>query len=119
MKLVNERWRGGELRDVVAEASLSLARMDVDRLEELAFRFRALNRELGGSGGEQRAEIYRQAREASREIEMFGRVLKATRSNLDVIKRLRERRQRGLEYEAGGRPGWTSWAIAVNGDGND
>ena len=87
-----------ELRDLIREASVSLARLDAERLEELALSCEALNRDLSPSGRGSRVELTRQTQEAVGEMAMFGRVLKATRSNLDVLNRLRESRAARLEY---------------------
>jgi len=40
----------------------------------------------------------RQARDTSEEMAIFGRVLEATRANLDVMKRIQERRGEPMEY---------------------
>jgi aminopeptidase N len=95
-------WVGTELRALVAEASRALARLDAERLEELALSCRALNRELAAGDGAVREEVARQAAQARGEMEVFERVLDATRANLAVLNRARERREgRGIEY---GRP---------------
>jgi hypothetical protein len=108
-----------ELREVVVEASLALARLDADRLEELAISCAALNGDPGALSDSNRNEIKRQAQEASGEMAVFGRVLEATRANLEVIRRLRELRG-GRRYYAG-RPGKETagpWALAESTDGN-
>src|ERR1700739_4343738 len=87
-----------ELRELVVEASLSLARLDAERLEELALWCRDFDRDVIQVGNAECAERGRQAREASGEMAIFGRVLDATRANLEVMKRLRERRAARLEY---------------------
>ena len=102
-----------ELRELVVEASLALARLDAERLEELALSCQALNRDLV-QGAAERAEWTRQARDASGEMAVFGRVLDATRANLEVMKRLRERRTARLEYGEFRGP----WAVAEKGHGN-
>lgn len=103
-----------ELRELVVEASLSLARLDAERLEELALWCRDFNRDLIEVGKADVAEWARQAREASGEMAVLGRVLEATRANLEVMKRLRERRAARLEYGGFGGP----WALAEKCDGN-
>jgi len=108
-----------ELREVVVEASLALARLDADRLEELAVSCQALNRGLVGWSDAKQREMERLAREASGEMAIFSRVLEATRSNLEVMNQLRERESGRLEYP--GPPGTRSgaqWAPAGNYDGN-
>lgn len=88
-----------ELREIVVEASLALARLDAARLEELALSCKALNRDLALVSDQERAGLDRQARGASREMAVFERVLDATRANLEVVKRVRERRSNRLEYD--------------------
>ena len=107
-----------ELRKLVVEASLALCRMDAERLEELAFSCSALNRDLAGLSGEERGEFERRARNASREMAVLGRVLEATRGNLEVMKRVRERRG-GLEYRAVQGAGWAAWPPLEKYHGND
>jgi hypothetical protein len=87
-----------ELRALVLEASRSLARLDADRLEELALSCQALNRNLATASREERAELARQARDAAGDMATFARVLEATRANLNVMNRLRELRAGRLEY---------------------
>lgn len=103
-----------QLRELVVEASLALARLDAARLEEMALSCQALNGGLVQAGNGERVEWERQAREARGEMAVFGRVLDATRANLEVMNRLRERRAARLEY--GGIRG--PWALAENGHGN-
>lgn len=91
------------LRELVAEATRALARLDADRLEELALCCQALNRDQG-AGSLPPGEMARQARAARGEWEVFGRVLDATRGNLAVINRLRELRA-GAVLEYGGPAG--------------
>ena len=87
-----------ELRELIQEASVSLARLDPDRLEELALSCQALNREASISGQDSRLDLLRQTREAAGEMAEFTRVLEATRANLDVLNRLREDGDAKLEY---------------------
>jgi hypothetical protein len=108
-----------QLRELVVEASLALARLDAERLEELALSCQALNRDLAGLG-EARRDIKRQAGEASGEMAVFGRVLDATRANLEVMNRLRERGHGSREYPGRlGRGLAGPWALAEKFDGND
>jgi hypothetical protein len=117
--------RGAELRAVVVEASQSLARLDASRLQELALSCEALNRQmeqLGQEGQEDagwRNGLARQAREARQDMEIFGRVLEATRANLNVMQRLRAMRMGELEYRAQLSEAIWSEKSAENGDGND
>ena len=87
-----------ELKQLVAEASRALARLDAERLEELALSCRALNRDLAACAPEDRAGLARQARDAAGDMAVFARVLEATRSNLNVMERLRELREGRFEY---------------------
>jgi hypothetical protein len=95
-----------ELKELVKEASQALARLDADRLEELALSCKALNRELPPANGGPRTELARQSREAMGEMAVFSRVLKATGANLNVMNRLRELRLGRLEYEESPARGW-------------
>lgn len=92
-----------ELKDLVVEASRALARLDADRLEELALSCQALNRDLEPVSAEERAALARQAREAAGDMATFARVLEATRANLHVMNRLRELRAGQLEYSQPGQ----------------
>jgi len=95
-----------ELKALVAEASRALAVLDADRLEELAQVCLQLNRPLANRPG-----IARQAREMAGEMAVLARVLEATRSNLEVMRRLRDLREGRVGY--GGT--WTAGAA----DGHD
>lgn len=117
MQTVGGQQRNPELRELVVEASLALARLDAERLEELAVCCRALNRGLAGLSGEDRAEFQRQAHGASRDMEVFGRVLAATEAHLEVMNRVHERMRGGLEY-AGRRTAWVPWSRTEKCDGN-
>jgi len=105
-----------ELRELVVEASQALARLDSNRLEELALSCQALNRDFTPANMEGRAGITRQAREAAGEMAVFQRVLEATRSNLNVMKRLHELRAGRLEY---GEWQARGWAETGSGHGNN
>jgi hypothetical protein len=96
-----------ELKDLVAEASRSLARLDADRLEELALSCQALNRDLTSADFEQSSEMASQAREAAGEMAVFARVIEATRANLQVMNRLRELHAGRLEYKERQSQEWT------------
>jgi aminopeptidase N len=87
-----------KLKDLVVEASRSLALLDADRLEELALSCRTLNRRLAPLDAEARAELKLEAAEAAGDMAVFGRVLEATRANLEVMRRLRRLRAGCLEY---------------------
>ena len=109
-----------EIREVVAEASRALARLDADRLEELALACQALNRDrvanvspdagaesdLTERGNNQ--ALMRQAREAAGDMRDFGRVLEATRANLVVMRRMRQLREGKIVYSEAQARGWAS-----------
>jgi hypothetical protein len=105
-----------EIREVVAEASLALARLDAERLEELALACQALNRAPERDGETEAAALNqrsnrtleRQAREAVGDMRAFGRVLEATRANLAVMRRLRQLRDGPIEYSEAQARGWAS-----------
>jgi hypothetical protein len=98
MQLAEKCGSGPDLKSVVIEASQALARLDADRLEELALSCQALNRDTDLRNPGQRANLARQAHEAARDMAVFSRVLEATRANLNVMHRLRELREGRLEY---------------------
>ena len=111
-----ERRERPELKELVADASRALARLDADRLEELALSCQALNRDLGLAGAGEREALARQAREAAGEMAIFARVLEATQANVNVMNRLRELRAGLLEYR---EPPAQGWARTESGDGNN
>lgn len=106
MRDLGTRREHPELKALVVEASQALARLDAARLEELAVSCQALNRELAGSGREERARLAREARDAAGEMAVFGRVLEVTRNNLQVMNRLRELRMGCAEYNEPEAPRW-------------
>jgi len=87
-----------ELRKLVVEASRALALLDAPRLDELALSCEALNRNLDSMDVGEKRELARQAREAAADMSVLKRVLEATRANRNVMRRLREMRERRLEY---------------------
>jgi len=96
-----------ELKEIVVEASRALALLDADRLEELASSCQALNRDLPQANGLPRPELVAQALAAQSDMEIFARVLDATRANLDVLRRLRDIRMGCREYADEQVHGWT------------
>jgi hypothetical protein len=118
MQAMDGRRINPELRELVVEACLALTLLDADRLEELAISCHALNRDLAGWTGNERAEARRQARDASREMGVFGCLLEQTRANLEVVNRVWERRCGGLEYSAGRGTGWGAWTPLEKCNGN-
>jgi len=105
-----------ELKELVVEASRALARLDADRLEELALSCQALNRDLAPPNACDRAVLASQARAAAGDMAVFARVLEATRANLNVMNRLRELRSKPLEYDERQARGW---AGTESGHGNN
>ena len=101
------------LKELVLKASRALARLDADRLEELALSCRALNRGLQPADEDACAALAAEASEAEGDMAVFSRVLEATRANLQVMNRLRELRAGRLEY---GQAGWTR---TESGNGNN
>jgi hypothetical protein len=86
------------LKSVLAEASLALAHLDAERLEEMAFSCAALVRNADGQRSEARKQCGSGLGAAKQEMAIFARVLEATRANLEVIHRLRPVRAAQLEY---------------------
>ncbi len=84
-----------ELRALVQEASRALARLDADRLEEMALSCQAL---MLPANAESKELLRRQTYEAARDMAIFARVLDATRANLEVMRRLRALRSARIEY---------------------
>jgi hypothetical protein len=111
------------LKELVVEASRALARLDADRLEELALCCQALNRDLPHADGQARATLAREAQAATGDMAVLGRVLEATRANLQVMNRLRELRGEQLEYSAGrfepGEGPTSKWPRSESGYGNN
>jgi len=95
-----------KLKDLVVEASRALARLDADRLEELALSCHTLNRDLVPSDVTGRRALVLQAREAAGDMAIFARVVEATRANLKVMRRLRDLRL-GAPERGARRQGWT------------
>ena len=114
------------LRELVVEASRALARLDADRLEELALTCQVLNRDLrcGSESTDREAprDLAGEAREAVADLAVFGRVLDATRANLHVMCRLRDLRQGRREYDSEQAPralasiNWISRTETKHGD---
>ncbi len=110
-----------KLKEMVVEASRALARLDVQRLEELALCCQALNRDLAVGDlarpdGDTRRTLDFEAKEATGDMAVFARVLEATRANLHVIHRLRELREDRLGY---GLPPALGWRRTESGHGDN
>ena len=72
-----------ELKELVVEASRALARLDADRLEELALSCQALNRDLAPAERRRSGRCWlARLSEAAGDMAVFARVLEATRANL-------------------------------------
>lgn len=75
-----------ELRRLIQEACSALAKLDADRLEELALSCRALNQSPAHA-------VPANADPACAELSVLSNVLRATRANRDVLERLLRLRQ--------------------------
>jgi hypothetical protein len=125
---MGERRGGPRLKELVVEASRALARLDADRLEELALCCQALNRDLvqgdlaHGNAADRQA-LASECKEAVGDMAVFARVLEATRANLNVMNRLRELRSGRLEYREGpmeySGPPAPGWVRTESGHGNN
>jgi hypothetical protein len=116
-----ERRAHPKLKELVVEASRALARLDADRLEELALSCQALNRDLVQSDwarGDRadHAALVLECKEAEGDMAVFARVLEATRANLNVMNRLRELRAGRLEYR---EQSASEWLRTESGHGNN
>jgi hypothetical protein len=116
MQESEERQEHPELRELVVETSRALARLDAERLEELALSCQALTQDLARADAVERALLGRQARESVGDIAIFARVLEATRANLNVMNRLRDLRAGRLEY---GEPQGRGWTRTESGHGDN
>jgi hypothetical protein len=89
-----------ELKDLVAEAVLSLAKLDADRLEELALSCQMLNSGLAPAW---RHRLASESHGAKRDMASLAQVLEATGANAAVMKLLRERSASQMEYAVAGK----------------
>ena len=127
MREMGEQRGRPKLKELVVEASRALARLDAERLEELALSCQALNRDLVNDrteeDGDASAALAIECKEAQGDMAVFARVLEATRANLGVMLRLRELRRGRLEYGEGhakyGSPQITAWRRTESGHGNN
>lgn len=87
-----------QLKELVTEATCALARLDVERLQELALSCEALTRVVHSTTPEQREELSRQSLAARGDMAVFARVLEATRANVKVMERLRNLRTGSAGY---------------------
>lgn len=116
MQDLGASWEHPKLKKLVGEASQALARLDAERLEELAQSCRALNRDLAGAGATVRSALAVEAREAAGDMAVLSRVLDATRANLRVMNRLRALRAGKFEY---GEPHVLGWPPTGSGHGDN
>jgi hypothetical protein len=86
---------GFDVKQIIHEASRSLAHLDADRLEELALSCQALNQ---SPIREDFAEQARVGKEELRDLAVLGRVLEATRANISVMRQSHKSRKSRLEY---------------------
>lgn len=128
LQMMEERSEHPKLKDLVVEASQALARLDTDRLEELALSCEILNRDLQGCARTVvdqavRRRLVIESREAAGDMAVFARVLEVTRANLNVMNRLRKLRTSELEYRAGrleyGGPQTPGWRRMESGHGDN
>jgi histidine ammonia-lyase len=90
-----------ELKMLVAEASRSLAKLDAERLEELALSCKALS--CDQSRGNQQRTV-RELHEVKQDMAVLAKILEVTRTNLSVMNRHRELHANRMEYSVGQDP---------------
>src|SRR5580658_2692044 len=81
-----------ELKELVRDATRALAQLDVNRLHELALSCEALTKMPLVVTTKNSEERTRQALAVKSDMDVFARVLEATRANVRVMERLRELR---------------------------
>lgn len=89
---------GPALRELVLEASRSLARLDAKRLDELAISCRALSRKLDTSRFGEGHWLASEAGYATRELVALAHILDATRANMRVMRQLTKFQKELPEY---------------------
>ena len=104
-----------ELKQIVAEASEALAHLDAERLEEMALSCEALNRGLTGANLDEWRKLASESLAAEQEMAKLSRILEATRSNLEVLRRLRESRLGEFDYS----PTNAGWSQTENCHGHN
>jgi hypothetical protein len=88
-------WTNRELRETLVEAALALAKLDADRLEEMALSFDALTE----SEEVPKVHVSRLvAGNAARELSVLRRTLDSTGANLKLLRELRDGMNHQLEY---------------------
>jgi hypothetical protein len=86
------------LKNMLVEASVALAHLDANRLEEMALSCAALIRDMDQVRCNAKNQCESGSGDALQEMAILARVLEATRTNLKVMRRLREVRAAQLEY---------------------
>lgn len=98
------------------DAASALARLDFLHLEALEASARHLCSVTTEIKDQDRREFSGQLKEAEIAMELFARVIEATRENLDVLNRLQQGRQGLLEYTF---PDWQGPMEAESRHGNN
>lgn len=86
------------LKEIAAESSQALARLDAERLERLAAECEALRHEVNGMRTDELTALSAEAYESSQAMRAFFSVLEATSANLNVLANLSHLRSGQLEY---------------------
>ena len=95
------------LTGLIREATAALARMDAERLSELALSCEALNRELASHTADA-CSAKAGLREARKAMRVFARVMQATGANVEFVRRLRAPQSEWLEYRPDTFAGWSA-----------
>jgi hypothetical protein len=86
------------LKSMLAEATLALAHLDAERLEEMALSCAALVRAVHWNQCEAKNPCEAGFGEGLQEMAIFARVVEATKANLRVMRKLSEVRATQIEY---------------------
>lgn len=105
-----------EWKIILADASHSLTQLDAARLEEMAISCAALVRERQQVHCDLHWRPTTLPRATESEMAVFTRVLEATKANLEVLRRVCERRTTQLEY---GQARGLSESLVENDHGDD
>jgi hypothetical protein len=103
-------------KSFIAEASRALARLDAERLEEMALSCEALTRDLPSSSSERRAVFKFDSEDTLNEMAVFARVIEATRANLKVLGRPGSGGSKAIEYKTDPDK---QWILAGNRNGDN
>lgn len=96
-----DRGKLEDVKDIVVDARRALARLDAERLEEIAMSCQALDHALSQEDVEGGCELQRAGGAAKQEMAVLARVLEMTQANRNVLNRGREMRATRLEYGRG------------------